>query len=182
MAVDQNDAEIVSDILVPDENVMFSATQRRVGPGGSITTPTTVLCTNKRIIILNRATFGIRKDYESIYYKQITSVRLENGIINGSVFIRVQGYDKDKGLLQNGREEGEIDGLKREEAQELADFLNKKLTEINNEDYEEPHDEGRNENGEEGEYIYCSKCGARNDASAKFCSSCGAPLSARGSA
>ncbi|MGC8478804.1 MAG: PH domain-containing protein [Candidatus Micrarchaeia archaeon] len=181
MPIDPKDVEIVRDILVPGENVTFSATQRRVGPGGSITTPTTVICTNKRIIILNRATLGIRKDYESIYYKQITSVRLENGIINGSVFIRVQGYDKDKGLLKNGREEGEIDGLKREEAQELADFLNRKLTEINSEEYEEPR-APEQEESEAGEYIYCSKCGARNDASAKFCSSCGAPLSARNGA
>jgi hypothetical protein len=178
MAVNEEDAAAVKDILVDGENVELTATQRRIGPGGSITTPTTVVCTNKRIIILNRATLGIRKDYESIYYRQITSVRLENGIINGSVFIRVQGYDRDKGLLKNGREEGEIDGLRKEEAQEMADFINRMLTEIDGGNYEEAQPSVQREGGaDEGTYIYCSKCGAKNEASAKFCSSCGAPLS-----
>ncbi|MEM3827237.1 MAG: PH domain-containing protein [Candidatus Micrarchaeaceae archaeon] len=174
MAINEEEAKLVKDILVEGERVELTATQRRVGPGGSITTPTTVVCTDKRVIILNRATLGVRKDYESIYYKQITSVRLENGIINGSVFIRVQGYDRDKGLLKNGKEEGEIDGLKKEEAKEMADFINKMLVKLNSEgENSVPQPEGSNM---EGGYIYCSKCGERNDASAKFCSSCGAPL------
>lgn len=170
MVVNGEEAALVKDILMPQEVVKFTATQRRVGPGGSITTPTSVICTSDRIIIVNRANLGIRKDYESIYYKQITSVRYESGIINASVFIRVQGYDRDKGLLKNGREEGEIDGLRKDEAKEMADYINSVLGEVNRvPDAPQPESSGG--------YIFCQQCGAQNNVGAKFCSACGAKLS-----
>ena len=173
MPVKEEEAALVNDTLMPNETVKFTATQRRVGPGGSITTPTTVVCTNDRIIIVNRANLGIRKDYESVYYRQITSVRYESGIINASVFVRVQGYDRDKGLLKNGREEGEIDGLRKEEAKEMADYINSVLSRIEGTDGDT---QASPSGGSGGAYIYCQSCGARNDASAKFCSACGAKL------
>lgn len=167
MAIDKEDVERVKSILMPGEAVEITATQRRVGPGGSVLTPTTVVCTNKRVIIVNRATLGIRIDYESIAYKQVTSVRLESGIINGSVFIRVQGYDKDKGLLQGGREEGEIDGLRKADAKQISDYISKMIT--------VGDAQTQAAGGEGGEF--CSKCGAKNVAGATFCSSCGERLS-----
>ena len=163
MAIDNEDVEIVKKILMDGETVGITATQRRVGPGGSILTPTTVVCTNKRIIIVNRATLGIRMDYESIAYKQVTSVRFESGIINGSVFIRVQGYDKDKGLLKGNREEGEIDSLRKADAKLIADYVNKMIS-----------GEGLQEGSGEG--VFCTKCGAKNGSGSLFCSSCGEKL------
>jgi hypothetical protein len=174
MSISSEEADLVKDILMPEEAVKFTATQRRVGPGGSITTPTTVICTNQRIIIVNRASLGIRKDYESIYYRQITSVRYESGIINASVFIRVQGYDRDKGLLKSGREEGEIDGLRKEEAKEMADYINNVLGGIEGVSQQTPIDQSQG--SPTGGYIYCQQCGAQNSIDAKFCSKCGAKL------
>ena len=168
MAIDKEDVERVKSVLMPGETVEITATQRRIGPGGSVLTPTTVVCTNKRIIIVNRATLGIRIDYESIAYKQVTSVRLESGIINGSVFIRVQGYDRDKGLLKGGREEGEIDGLRKSDAKQISDYISKMITVGG----------GGGAAGEDDESgIFCSKCGAKNSADAVFCSTCGEKLS-----
>jgi hypothetical protein len=172
MAIDQSEIQAAKSVLWPNENVEITVTQRRVGPGGSMTTPTTVIATDKRLIILNRASLGIRRDYEVIPYKQITSIRLEHGIISSSVFIRVQGYDRDTGLLQKGKEEGEIDGLRNAEAHELADYLNRKV-------YEEdaPEDEGPAPVDKAiGAYVYCSQCGTKDSADAKFCSKCGAKL------
>lgn len=167
MAVDQNEVNAIKSVLWPDEKVMITAKQRRIGPGGSVTVPTSVLATNKRLIIVNKATLGIRKDYESIPYKQITSVRLEKGIISSTVFVRVMGYDKDQGLLKNGKEEGEIDGLHSKDAKDLSDYLNSVL------DMEtqavEPQGGGAGS-------VFCSKCGARNAAGSAFCSKCGAKL------
>ena len=48
-------------ILEPGEEVVMTARQRRVGPGGSVTTPTSVLATTKRVIIINRATLGAER-------------------------------------------------------------------------------------------------------------------------
>src|SRR5271169_2472068 len=105
MNVDPNDLKAVQKILWPGEHVEGTVMQRRVGPGGSVTVPTSVIATDKRIIIVNRATLGLRHDYEVIPYSTISSVRLEHGIISSSVFIRVNGYDTDKGLLKNGKQE-----------------------------------------------------------------------------
>ena len=170
MAVDQSDVDSAKGILLPDEKVQITVRQRRIGPGGSVTVPTSVLATDKRLIIVNKATLGIRKDYEVILYRQITSVRFEKGIISSSVFIRVQGYDKDQGLLKNGKEEGEIDGLNNRDAKGLADYVNERMTAImDNGTAAQPDDSS-------GPPIFCSKCGARNAAGSKFCGKCGAKL------
>jgi hypothetical protein len=170
MGVDAADVNAAKNILWPDERVEVTARQRRVGPGGSVTAPTSVIATDKRIIILNRANLGIRQDYEVIPYKQITSVRLEHGIISSSVFIRVQGYDVDKGLLKNGKQEGEIDGLNNKDAQALADFINKRL-----EDSESISASGEADSVVGG-FSYCARCGNKNPAGASFCSKCGSSL------
>ena len=45
MALDQSDVNAAKSILEPGEEVVMTARQRRVGPGGSVTTPTSVLAT-----------------------------------------------------------------------------------------------------------------------------------------
>lgn len=172
MGIDQDDVKAVKTILWSDETVGVTVRQRRIGPGGALTTPTSVIATDKRIIILNRATLGIRQDYETIPYRQITSVRLEHGIISSSVFIRVQGYSTDQGLLKNGDQEGEIDGLNNTDAKALSDFISKRLEDT-------PESEGTggvDTNATPGSYIYCTKCGMKNLSSSQFCSKCGVKL------
>jgi hypothetical protein len=171
MSVDKEEVEIVKDLLWPGEVPEVTARQRRIGPGGDIINPTSVVATNKRIIIINKTTLGMRKDYEVIPYGQITSVRLEHGIISSSVFVRVQGYDVDKGLLKNGDEEGEIDGLKNDVAKSLADFIDQK---ISGEQIE--GEENKGTDSALGAYRFCTKCGTKNDKDADYCSKCGTKL------
>ncbi len=190
MALDQSDIQAARDILEPDETVVMTARQRRVGPGGALTTPTSVIATDRRVIIVNRATLGIRKDFETIPYTQITSVRLERGIISSSVFVRVMGFDQDKGLLEGGKEEGEIDGLSGNDAKMLSDYINKKLldmqegkTETAQQAQAQPSPQAQAQRpsqaqggGNSSGIVYCSKCGARNDKGSKFCTTCGTSL------
>jgi hypothetical protein len=173
MNVDQDELKAVKDILWQGEQVRGTFKQRMIGPGGSVTVPTSVIVTDNRVIIVNRATLGFRKDYEVIPYPKITSVRLEGGIISSSVFIRVEGYDRDTGLLKNGKEEGEIDGLHNNDAKELADFLNAKIDQG-----DQPKQQATNIDSGVGGYVFCSKCGTKNLATAKFCTNCGAKLTA----
>jgi hypothetical protein len=171
MQVDQDELKAVKDILWQGEVVRGTFKQRMIGPGGSVTVPTSVVVTDNRVIIINRATLGLRKDYEVIPYSKIASVRLEKGIISSSVFVRVQGYDHDTGLLKNGREEGEIDGLHGNDAKDLAEFLNTKINQAI-----EPKQPGTQLDSNVGGYTFCPKCGTKNLGSSKFCTSCGAKL------
>lgn len=177
MKIDNDDVKEVKNVLWPNEKIMGTVKQRRVGPGGSVTVPTSVVITDQRLIILNRATLGIRHDYEVIPYNSISSVRLEEGIISSSVFIRVQGYDTDKGLLQKGRQEGEIDGLRNKDAKELANFINLKMQQRSQQQAPVPSAPPHEDmDTNVGGYMFCNKCGAKNSASASFCSKCGAKL------
>lgn len=176
MGVDPEEAEAAKSVLWPNEKVEVTVRQRlNLIAGGSVITPTSVIATDKRLIILNRASLRFRTDYEVIPYKQVSTVRLEHGIISSTVFIRVLGYDKDKGLLKNGKQEGEIDGLKNTDAQELVDYINRKIGELEDIAEGEPETEGQSDRTM-GAYTYCNKCGAKNADGSKFCSKCGARL------
>ncbi len=180
MIVDPDEVKVVKRVLWPEEEVDGTIKQRRIGPGGSITVPTTVVVTNMRLIIINRATLGFRQDYQVIPYSGITSVRLEHGIISSSVFIRVQGFSTEKGLMKSGDQEGEIDGLHNRDAEELADYINRKLEkkyDVQAEVTREADIKSQIDSGA-GVYVYCNNCGEKNKADAKFCSKCGAALTA----
>lgn len=175
-------------VLWTEETVMVTATERRVGPGGGWFTPTTVVATDKRLLLINRSTFGIRNDYESIPYRQITSVRLEKGIISCSVFLRVQGYTSsgEQGFLKSGEQEGEIPGLRQQDAKDLSDYITKMIsgmipsaamdTPVAPSVASAAAQQTRGAKTRPGAYIFCSQCGAKNNLGAKFCSACGASL------
>lgn len=169
MVVNQKDVELVKGMLLPGESVGVTVRQRKYAPGGALITPTSLIATSNRIIIINREDLGIRKDYEVIAYDKITSVRLEHGVISSTIFVRIAGYDTDKGLLAGtDKQEGEISGLKHKDAKDLIDYLNKKIAEANGLTAAESQVPSTAK--------FCSKCGARLNAGAKFCSSCGAKL------
>ncbi len=170
MAIKKGDVNYVKKILWPDENVVLTARQRRIGPGGSMITPTSVIATNRRIIIVNKTAMGIRKDIESIPYKNVTSVRWEHGIITSSVFLRVQGFDTDKGFLKKGREEGEIDGLSNGQARDLSSYVQKMISGDGGNGGESATQDGGN--GDNGSF--CRKCGAPLPKGSNFCPKCGA--------
>ncbi len=182
MKTDPNDVNLVKKILWPNESVVGTVRQSRILPGGSVVVPTSVIVTNERLIIVNREALGIRHDYEVIPYSSIMSVRLEQGVITSSVFIRVQGYDTDKGLLKNGKQEGEIFGLHGGDARDLSNYINTRLAaRADTEEKAEEAEAGEVDRSGEadsgvGGYIFCSKCGAKNVASAKFCDKCGAKI------
>lgn len=165
MAIEQEDVDPIKGDLWDDERVILTVRQRRVGPGGSVITPTSVVATNKRIIIINREVLGFRHDIESIPYDHITSVRWEHGIISSSVFLRVSGFSTEKGFLKGtSDQEGEIDGLNNNDAKELSDYVEKMLAGEEN---------GKDQEQKAGAGGFCSSCGARLEPGAQFCSKCG---------
>ncbi|MCW6159649.1 MAG: zinc-ribbon domain-containing protein [Candidatus Micrarchaeales archaeon] len=183
MTVYPEDVNAAKKYLWPEEKVYVTAMQRKIGPGGALINQTSVIATDKRLMIINRETLGVRKDVETIPYNSIASVRLENGLISSSVFIVVAGYVSPKGeqgFLKPGESEGEIGGLHKPDAKALADFVQKMIVGISPSETAGEGAGSQARGGQQataGAYVYCSKCGTRNDASAKFCTNCGAELS-----
>ncbi|MDE1857073.1 MAG: zinc ribbon domain-containing protein [Candidatus Micrarchaeota archaeon] len=89
------------------------------------------------------------------------------------MFVRVAGYDKDVGLLKNGREEGEIDGLRKDDAKRLADYISRRLQ--GRDDISSPRQ--NQAPAQQSNARFCIKCGASLQAGANFCPSCGAKVS-----
>lgn len=187
MAIYPEDMKTAKQYLWSEETVEVTATQR-MNPevGGAIINPTTVIATDKRLLIINKEALRIRKDVESIPYNRIASVRYESGFISASVFIVVAGYVSppgEQGFLKRGESEGEIGGLHKEDAKALSDFVQKMISGvIPAEMLQESAGNagaGRQQGGAapSGAYLYCSKCGTRNGIDSKFCSNCGAQLS-----
>ena len=185
MAVYPEDVSAAKKFLWPEETVYVTATQRKVGPGGALINQTSVVATDKRLMIINRETLGVRKDVETIPYNSIASVRLENGLISSSVFIVVAGYVSPKGeqgFLKPGESEGEIGGLHKADAKALSDFVQKMIVGMSPSEMQGNRGAGSGNQPQDGQqgaaggYVFCSKCGTRNDMSAKFCTNCGAKL------
>jgi hypothetical protein len=162
MAINNDEVKGIANLLWPDESAELTVKQKRIGPGAAPLNPTSVVCTNKRMVVINRSAFGLRKDYEMITYENIVNVRLERGIFSSSVILRLAGGQTGRGFLQEKKEEGEIDGLRFRDAKLLADFINRMVV--------------IKENGAGHSYRYCLHCGTRNPKSATHCSSCGVKL------
>ncbi|MDE1857074.1 MAG: PH domain-containing protein [Candidatus Micrarchaeota archaeon] len=164
---------VASTVLWPGETIkMYVQQSRNWLVRGSLTTPKVVIATDKRLIIMNRTTFGIRKEYEVIPYNQIASVRMERGILASSILIRIQGFgDTSAHASARESEKGDLHGLPHQPAFELADFITKAV----NAAHERRPAEEESQVSRKGQ-IYCSNCGWRNAAGSKYCNNCGYPV------
>ncbi|MDE1850827.1 MAG: hypothetical protein KGH54_03475, partial [Candidatus Micrarchaeota archaeon] len=126
---------------------------------------------DKRLVIIYRTAMGLRKYYEIIPYRRITSVRIEHGIMSSSLHLNILGVDKGK-VLKEGKAEGVIEGLRAREAAEFAKFLNQKLMDAAG---DRPQSD-TSDVEEQAAPMFCRTCGARESALSRFCRSCGAAL------
>lgn len=158
------DAAYIREVLGNDEHVMASATQRRWGPGGELTTPITLVATDKRLIVISRTKFGLKRDHEIVQYSNIVGAKLIHGFVSSSVAIRVRGYK----ITTKGASE-EIHGFVTPAAKHLIDYVNMKIGSA-------PDQAAAQSNGHSDKNVYCTACGAVNLQGSKFCSACGKSL------
>ncbi len=150
--------------------------------GGSLTAPTSVFCTNKRLIIVHRVSLSVQMEYEMIPYDQIVAVRHDHGFFSSSVYLHLQGYHRAHGFAKGEGSEGEINGLRNKDADELVEYLNGRESHaVEREETlasggaapeEKPHSHAE----APGAYLYCGNCGHKNSIGAAHCSECGAKL------
>lgn len=77
--------EEIKKILESDEKVLDGVQQ--AGFGGKITGVESIFVTNKRMIKLMPNTLGLRYEVEDYLYKDISNVKLDNGILRSSIHI-----------------------------------------------------------------------------------------------
>jgi hypothetical protein len=88
---EKGEIEKIRKFLDPDEQVLLVATQSRVAPGGAITTPNTVFATDRKIVIRNPTTLGLRESVAVIPYEGIISINVEKGLFSSEVKIAAPG-------------------------------------------------------------------------------------------
>ena len=139
---DDMEIEKVREHLDADDEVLLVARQSRIRPGGSIITRNVIYATRKKIIIRNPTMLGLRKSIEDIPYEEITSVKLQKGVLSHKIMLRSPGlsemsrHESDRGmslgmgrmglgsLMAWGRDgEGEIDAIPKEKGEPLLRII-----------------------------------------------------------
>jgi hypothetical protein len=124
--IDRRMEEEARSILHANERLLMKIRQRKY----SNLTPSFVLVTNRRLIIVNNSFWGLYTgynlfsptNYNSIAYNQITSVILIKGNALCSVAIRLHGYFE-KNIASQQSNEGQIDGLSLHDASQLTNLI-----------------------------------------------------------
>ena len=90
----------------------------------------------------------MRESIEEIPYDKITSVKLEKGLFSATIVIRSPGLSElsrlssSSGLIAWGRgEEGQIDGLPKDKAEQLVRIIKEKMEE-EKKSKDQPHTKG----------------------------------------
>ena len=78
--------------------------------------------------MVNRWAGGVKSDIAFIPYENIVSIRISHGVLFSSLFIRLKGAGKDVGAtFGSERDEGEVNGLNRNDAEVLFREINSVL-------------------------------------------------------
>ncbi|AIF82183.1 Short C-terminal domain [Candidatus Nitrososphaera evergladensis SR1] len=130
---DEDDlAEIkkIADRLDEDETVLVVARQSRVKPGGSLTTPNIIFATNKRLIIRDPRSLGLRQSIEDISYDRITSARIDQGMLSSRIILRAPGLSTiaekklDGITMGSDSNEGQIEAIPKDKAEKIIEAVN----------------------------------------------------------
>lgn len=106
----------IKDMLLEGEEILMTAEQGRLKPGGSITTPNTIYITNLRLLFKDPRLFGLRANIVDVNYVDISNVRLRRGILSTEIYlksrflsdeVRLPAVDKDvaqqvSGMIHKG--------------------------------------------------------------------------------
>ena len=114
---DQEEIIRVKQLLEATEIIKTVARQSRIMPGGSLVTPNIIFATNKRLIIRDPTTLGLRAGIESIPYSQINKVHLEKGAFTSELVMEVGQYE-------TGDDKQKIPAIPKKKAAEILSIIN----------------------------------------------------------
>ena len=94
MTASNIDTEI-KNLLMEDEEILVSASQNRIVPGGSISTPNAIYITNRRIIYRDPKWLGMKADIVDVNYQDISNTRLNRGVFSTEIYLKAR-YHSDE--------------------------------------------------------------------------------------
>lgn len=117
----EKESGLILDGITEGDSIVHISRQKKIS--GTVISPSVIITTLKNIIIINRWAGGVKSDITYIPYSNIASVRISNGVLLSSLFIRVKGSASGAETIR-GRTEGMIRGLKRAEAERIFKHVN----------------------------------------------------------
>ena len=106
----------IKNMLDTEETIKAVARQSKIMPGGKLITPKTLFATDKRLLIRDPNSLGLRSDVDAIPYTQINNVKLENGVFTSKIIIS-SGYF-------NNDQQGFIDAIPKDKAAMIVAIVN----------------------------------------------------------
>jgi hypothetical protein len=91
-------------LLLDKEQIIASASQKRLVPGGSMHTPSAIYVTNIRVLYKDPKWLGMKANIVDVHYKDISNIHLKRGIFSTEIYlearhhsdeIRLPAVDKD---------------------------------------------------------------------------------------
>jgi len=118
---EQNEIERIKTFLEAAEIIKAVARQSKFMPGGKLITPRTIFATNKRLIIRDPNSLGLRADLDSIPYSQINNIKLEKGAFTSEIRIKSGQFEND--------EQGYIPAIPKKKAATILAIINEHIRE-----------------------------------------------------
>ena len=91
--------ERIQKFLEASEIIKAVARQSKFMPGGKIVTPRTIFATDKRILIRDPNTLGIKSDIDSVPYSQVNSIKLKKGAFTSQITIESGQFENNSELI-----------------------------------------------------------------------------------
>jgi hypothetical protein len=85
----------IQHILLQREQMLLRVTQSRVGPGSSMTTPSSLYITNMRVIYRIPKWAGLKADIIDVNYQDIADVSLKRGILHTDIVLKSRFHTED---------------------------------------------------------------------------------------
>jgi hypothetical protein len=85
----------IQHLLLQREIVLLRVTQSRVGPGSSMTTPSSLYITNMRVIFRIPKWGGLKADIVDVNYQDIADVSLKRGILHTDIVLKSRFHTED---------------------------------------------------------------------------------------
>ncbi|MEM3711854.1 MAG: PH domain-containing protein [Thermoprotei archaeon] len=127
MGADESAGDVreIAEYLQPGEKVLVVARQSRWKSGGKLVNPGTVYATDRRLIIRDPYTLGLRSNITIIPYDRISGVRVKQGFLSTTLEFTAPGLEGGRSSVVKWGEGGigEIQAIPSEKAKKIASII-----------------------------------------------------------